>query len=158
MLKEYEDGFVDPETFQKRYNPAKIYTLIEREAEVSKQCYLYIEMPRFRQRIVYQPIFRKLDPSEKQWDTDMTQEEKLLKQFWKETGTGPSPENIHPTAKSYDYLMNLCKLPASWKWNQEQKAVIWKYRYYLRKEPIVLFGLFAALLSFVGLTKIYSHC
>ena len=53
MLKDYEDGLVEPEAFQAKIDPALISDLQRREAESSNRLYVFVKLPILGSKIVY---------------------------------------------------------------------------------------------------------
>ena len=53
MLKEYEDGFIDPEAFQERINPMQIAELQNQEAARSQRIYIFVHLPQLAESIYY---------------------------------------------------------------------------------------------------------
>ena len=52
-MKEYEDGFIDPEAFQERVSPAQIAELQRREAEKSQRIYVFVALPQLAESIYF---------------------------------------------------------------------------------------------------------
>lgn len=142
-MKKYDDGYVDPEAFQEKADPISIRMLQEREAIESQRIYVLISLPIINHKIVfcddYLPENNNNHDFEVHGDDDIGEYKDPVQEYWKEyyKRHGCPPEDIQPSAKAYKYLMNLMDRPITWNWTPEHKAVIWKYRYWLRQHENV---------------------
>lgn len=111
MLKEYEDGFIEPETFHSKLDPEAVRTLQRQQAEETDSLYVFIKLPIIGHQVVFED-FLASKPSL----IDSIEMPNPVVKFWRTfrkryaNGSDDDPSLMEPTAHGYTYLMVLLPL------------------------------------------------
>lgn len=111
MLKEYEDGFIEPEAFHSRLDPEAVRTLQRQQAEDTGVLYVFVKLPIIGHPVVFGDY---LVPRPSPLDRlDMPNP---VVKFWRTfrkryaDGHGEDPTLLEPTVHGYTYLMVVRRL------------------------------------------------
>lgn len=100
MLKQYEDGLIEPEAFQRKVDPRQIADLQRREADSSGRMYVFVTLPFHADTVFYDDMIRPREQLDESWI-------EVLDKFWKKYAKayGQDPETITPDASAQHFLM-----------------------------------------------------
>jgi hypothetical protein len=102
-MKDYEDGFIEPEVFQNKIHPDAISHMQRREAEVSGRMYVFVKLPRLAFPVQYEEYVVDHSFIDTEAEIGLDPVERYWKKYRKTVYDDPTDHE--PSAPAYEYLM-----------------------------------------------------